>query len=103
MPPVDIIVARAPADRSGDDIVSGLLVTLELAVQRGLAEIETSAGKFSCTAEVLFRPGLRNGQLVRIYDSEAGYAITAKVVGITHTSSESTLLTELTLERPDDT
>lgn len=100
---IDIIVRRGAADKSGSDIVNGLLATLEVAKNRGRNELDEQATiKVPVRYESVFRAGLATGQLVEVANSLVGKVFRGKIAGITHRVQETTAITELTLLRVSD-
>lgn len=97
---VDIVVRRFAGDREGDDIVDGLLSTIPVAQNRGRNELdEQSISKSPIRYQMVFRAGVRLGQLVEVNDSLEGATFRGKIADITHRIQPTAAVTELTIER----
>lgn len=95
-----IEVYRGDGARSGSPIVEPLLSDDALR-QRGVAEMDANAHAFNrIEMAVVFRPGIRLGQIVQASDPSTASAYRAKVTGIQITVSESAIDAQLTLEQP---
>jgi hypothetical protein len=97
---IDIIVVRDAGDRSGDDIVDGLIGSLPVALARGRAELDEHAQALQpVTVEALFRSGVRLGQTLRCQDEVRG-TWAGKIMGVSHKASGGVLTTTLQVRRP---
>lgn len=93
-------VYRGDGSREGTPIVESLLSD-EALIQRGVAEMDAHAAPFNqVEMAVVFRPGLRLGQIVEATDPSAATPYRAKVTGIQITVTEASIETRLTLEQP---
>lgn len=95
-----IDVYRGDGLRSGSPIVETLLSD-EALIQRGIAEMDANA--HACNRvelAVIFRPGLRLGQIVEATDPSTALPYRAKVTGMEITVTEASIETRLTLEQP---
>ncbi len=93
-------VYRGDGAREGTPIVEPLLSD-EALLHRGMAEMDAHAHAFNqVELEVVFRPGLRLGQIVEAADPSAATPYRAKVTGIQITVTEAAIDTRLTLEQP---
>lgn len=93
-------VYRGDGSREGTPIVEPLLSD-EALLQRGLAEMDAHAHAFNqIELEVVFRSGLRLGQIVETTDPSASTPYRAKVTGIQITVTEAAIDTRVTLEQP---
>jgi hypothetical protein len=96
---VDIIVVRGAGDRQGDDIISGLLSDINVALLRGAAAINDATPIYDVSLRTHFRPGVRNGDNVMVIDQFQGETWYGRVVGINHVLERPTLYTDLEVER----
>ena len=93
-------VYRGDGLREGAPIVEPLLSD-EALLQRGMAEMDAHAHPFNqVEMEVVFRPGLRLGQIVEATDPSVSTPYRAKVTGIQITVTEASIETTLNLEQP---
>lgn len=99
MSSVDIIVVRGSGDRPGEDIVSGLLSDLDIAMMRGASDISDSTPIYDVSLEVGFKPGILNGQYVMVLDEFQGSAWYGKIVSVTHVIEHPSYYTTLRVER----
>ena len=89
--------------RVNDAVISNLLSELPACIQRGRNELDESAhGSQLVTIEMVFRPGIRLGQLVKVQETLFGSSWYAKITGIKHHVQNAKLTTELTLLKPTD-
>ena len=74
----------------------------EVAAQRGgIAEMDAQAQACNrIEMTVVFRPGLRLGQIVEASDPSSATPYRAKITGLQITVSEAAIETQLTLEQP---
>lgn len=90
---------RGDGLREGAPIIEPLLSD-EALLHRGLAEMDANANAFNrVELEVVFRPGLRLGQIVEATDPSTASPYRAKVTGIQITVSEAAIDTHLNLEQ----
>lgn len=95
-----IEVYRGDGAHAGAPIVEPLLSDAAL-IERGVAEMDAHAHAFNhIEMEVVFRPGIRLGQIVEATDPSTASPYRAKVSGIQITVSEAAIETQLTLEQP---
>lgn len=95
-----IEVYRDDGAREGAPIVEPLLSDDAL-IHRGMAEMDAHAHAFNrIDMAVVFRPGLRLGQIVEATDPSTASPYCAKVTGIQIRVSEAAIDTQLTLEQP---
>ncbi len=95
-----LAVYRGDGAREGTPIVEPLLADDAL-VHRGVAEMDAHAHPFNqVEMELVFRPGLRLGQIVEATDPSTARPYRAKVTGIQITVSEASIETTLNLEQP---
>lgn len=95
-----IDVYRDDGLRSGTLILAPLLSD-ETLIQRGIAEMNQNAHAFNqIDLDVVFRPGLKLGQLVEALDPSTAHPYRAKITGIEIRVSEAAIDTHLTLEQP---
>ena len=95
-----IEVYRGDGRRDGTPIVEPLLSDAAL-LNRGIAEMDANA--HACNRiemAVVFRPGLRLGQIVEASDPSSETPYRAKITGMQITVSEAAIETQLTLEQP---
>lgn len=91
---------RGDGLRIGAPIIEPLLSDDAL-LTRGLAEMDANAHAFNrVELSVVFRPGLRLGQIVETTDPSTASPYRAKVTGIQITISEAAIDTRLNLEQP---
>ncbi len=95
-----IEVYRDDGMREGSPIVEPLLSD-EALIHRGVAEMDASARAFNqIDLSVVFRPGLRLGQIIEATDPSTARPYRAKVTGIQITVSDAAIDTQITLEQP---
>ena len=95
-----IEVYRGDGAREGSPIVEPLLSD-EALIHRGVAEMDANARACNqIEMSVVFRPGLRLGQIIEATDPSTARPYRAKVTGIQITVSEAAIETQLTLEQP---
>ncbi len=95
-----IEVYRGLGSRPGAPIIEPLLSDDAL-LQRGIAEMDANAHGFNrVDMAVVFRPGLRLGQIIEASDPSSATPYRAKITGISITVSEALIETNLTLEQP---
>jgi hypothetical protein len=95
-----IEVYRGQGTRQGTPIIEPLLSDDAL-IQRGIAEMDTNAQAFNrVDLAVVFRPGLRLGQIIEASDPSSTTSYRAKITGISISVSEALIETNLTLEQP---
>ncbi len=100
---IDLIVQRSPADSQGNDIVDSLLTTQAAALRRGRNELDAKAtAKTENRYQIIYRSGIRGGQLVQVIDDFRGTSFKAKVIGIHHSVSGGQALTDITIEKVSD-
>lgn len=102
---IDIIVQRGSGARPGADIVDPLIASVPVAIQRGRNELdERASGMREVSVEVVYRTGVRAGQLARFYDAQLGQIWTGKIAGISHSVSNVNgslqTITTLKVKRP---
>jgi hypothetical protein len=97
---VIIEVYRGDGLREGPPINEPLLADDAL-IHRGRAEMDANAHAFNrVEMAVVFRPGLRLGQIVEATDPSSAGAYRAKVTGIQITVTEASIDTRINLEQP---
>ena len=93
-------VYRGDGLREGEPIVEPLLSD-EALLHRGVAEMDANAHAFNrIEMAVVYRPGVRLGQIIEATDPSTPHAYRAKVTGIQITVSEAAIDAQLTLEQP---
>ena len=93
-------VYRGDGLREGPPIIETLLSD-EALLQRGVAEMDAHAHAFNqVELEVVFRPGLRLGQIVEATDPSSARPYRAKVTGIQISVIEAAIEMRLNLEQP---
>lgn len=91
---------RADGLRQGNPITELLLSDAAL-IHRGTAEMDANAHNLvQVNMDVVFRPGLRLGQLIAASDPATARPYRAKITGIQITASPGSIDTRLTLEQP---
>jgi hypothetical protein len=81
---MDIEVYRGAGDRTGSPIITPLLSD-DMLIVRGRAEMNANAHAHAVTehsGEVIFRPGMRLGQLAESPDITSTSSIRSKITGI---------------------
>ncbi len=95
-----IEVYRDDGQREGSPIVEPLLSD-EALIHRGVAEMNANAWAFNqIELSVVFRPGLRLGQIIEATDPSSAWPYRAKVTGIQITVSQAAIETQVMLEKP---
>lgn len=95
-----IEVYRGEGAREGTPVVEPLLSDDAL-IHRGVAEMDANAHAFNqIEMAVVFRPGVRLGQIVEATDPSTASPYRAKVTGIQITVSEAAIDMQLNLEQP---
>ena len=98
-----VVVFRGAGDRKGQDIVEALLSDTSAKVERGRVEMDEHADPAqSVSMDIVYRPGVRLGQLVEVHDSTQGKSWRGKISGITHKIKRTSHVTELTISRPTE-
>jgi len=98
---IDIFVQRGSGNKQGEDIVDPLITSIPVALQRGRNELdEQSSAPQDISVEVVYRDGVRLGQVAKFYDAQTGLEWLGKITGITHRSSGVELLTTLQVKKP---
>lgn len=96
-----IVVFRGAGDRKGQDIIEALLSSTSAKLERGRVEMDENAKPAqSVTLEIVYRTGVRLGQLVEVHDSAQGKSWRGKISAITHRITQTSHITELTVLRP---
>lgn len=86
--------------RPGAPIVEPLLSDNAL-IHRGTGEMDANAHAFNrIDMDVVFRPGIRLGQIVEATDPSTASPYRAKVTGIQIAVTQAAIETQLTLEQP---
>lgn len=83
----DIVVQRGAANAQGIDVIDALLSSDLAALSRGQMELDDNSGLRPSTIDVLYRPGLRTGMVVEIYDPLVSGLRYGKIASISHTLS----------------
>lgn len=95
-----IEVYRDLGSRSGTPIIEPLLCDDAL-IPRGIAEMDANAHAFNrVDMAVVFRPGLRLGQIIEASDPSSATPYRAKITGISISVTEAMIETNLTMEQP---
>lgn len=98
-----IVVFRGAGDRKGQDIVEPLLSSITAKLERGRVEMDEHAKPAqSVTMDIVYRPGVRLGQLVEVHDAAQGKSWRGRITGITHKIKQTSHVTELTISRPTE-
>lgn len=96
-----VVVFRGAGDRKGQDIVEPLLSSVTAKLERGRVEMDEHAKPAqSVSMDIVYRPGVRLGQLFEVHDAAQGKSWRGKVVGITHKLTRTSHVTELSISRP---
>ena len=91
---------RGDGAREGAPITEPLLADDAL-LPRGIAEMDAHAQTFNqLTLEVVFRPGMRLGQLIEAQDPASPRPYRAKITGIQIQITEASIEMQLRLEQP---
>lgn len=97
---VDIVVQRGLGDRDGGIIEDPLIITVDVALQRGRNTIDEHSPQQPVALVTRFRTGVEVGQLVEVHDAFQGESWRGKIVGLSHSWQGGFPLTELTIRRP---
>lgn len=93
-----VVVIRYDGDIQGPDISDTLLAPLGAKLERGRVEMDAHAQvSKDVNLDIMFRPGIRLGQIVEVHDSLQGGRYRGKVTSITHNAGPVSLTTSLTL------
>lgn len=96
-----IVVFRGVGDRKGQDIIDAILSSTTAKLERGRVEMdEHDKPAQTVSMEVVYRPGLRRGQLVEVNDSTQGGSWRGKIVEVTHRIGLASHSTLLRISRP---
>lgn len=93
----DIVVQRGAGSSQGTDIVDALVATDDVARERGRVEIDAASGLQPVQISVVYRPGIRRGQLVEVFEPIGQTLHYGKITTIQHQFSGVELITSLTL------
>lgn len=98
---VDIIVVRGSGDKQGEDIVSGLLSDIDVALLKGATAINDSASVYDVDLRSTFRPGVRKGNSIMVVDQYQGEVWYGRVLSFSHVVEGETpaVYTDLSVER----
>ena len=95
-----IVVQRDLGDKPGDDIISPLVTTTPVAIDRGRQVLDSQDFRVSDERlTVLFRTGVELGQLVEVHNQERNEKWRGKISSIRHTVQSGRILTVLDVER----
>lgn len=95
-----IEVYRDDGAREGAPVIEPMLADDAL-IHRGTAEMDAAAHAFNAVEmDIVFRPGLRLGQVVEAADPASPTAYRAKITGIQISVTAAGIDTQLTLEAP---
>lgn len=98
-----IVVFRYLGDKRGEDITEALLASNAAKVERGRVEMDLHAlPNQTVTMQIVYRPGVRLGQIVEVNDSTQGASWRGKITGIVHKITKTKHVTDLTLSRPTE-
>jgi len=97
---IDIIVVRMPGDKQGQDIVDPILSNTNVAVLRGIAEIQDNEPVDVVTLSTNYRSGVRKGDIAEVIDELQGEVWRGKIVGISHNTALADIWTDLDIEKP---
>lgn len=98
-----IVVFRGVGDKKGQDIVEALLSSTSAKLERGRVELDEHAlPNQSVTMQIVYRPGVRLGQLVEVHDSTQGKSWRGKITAIVHKITKTKHVTDLTISRPTE-
>lgn len=96
-----IVVLRYLGDKKGQEVVDTLLFGTEAKLARGRAELDQNAlPQQPVTMTIVYRPGLRLGQLVEVLDSTQGQVWRGKITKISHHITETNHTTDIEVQRP---
>jgi hypothetical protein len=97
----DIFVQRGAGDLRGLDIVDPLILELGVGLARGRTELDShSVLQQTVRIGVMFRTGIRLGQLAEVHDSLQGVSWKGKITGISHKIENGKVTTMLDVLRP---
>lgn len=96
---IDVLAIRGDGDKDGGEIFDPLLCVTEAALGRAAQEINASTPVNPVTLDVVYRPGIRRGQLVEVNDSFTGVSWKGIIISVNHVVSGPVVHTNLTLER----
>lgn len=100
---ISIIVRRGTGQHPGQDIFDPLISTTAVALARGRNELdEQGSGLQPVELTIPFRPGLRNGQVVRVEEELFGTHWYGKIVSLSHSVQAGEITATLQLRRPTD-
>lgn len=94
-----ITVVRGLGLKRGPDVFEELCDRADLMVKRGTQELEDTQDIRRVTVRAAYRDGLRNGQMIRVYD-ETGVPVIGKLTAVQHEVSGKAMISVLTLEVP---
>lgn len=94
-----ITAIRGLGLKRAPDVFEELVDRADLMVKRGTQEIEDSQDVRRVSVRAAYRDGLRNGQMIRVYD-ENGLPVQGKLTGIQHEISGQAMTCVLVLEVP---
>lgn len=98
-----IVVFRGVGDKKGQDIVEALLSSTSAKLERGRVELDEHAlPNQSVTMQIVYRAGVRLGQLVEVHDSTQGKSWRGKITAIAHKITKTKHVTDLTISRPTE-
>lgn len=103
---MEIFVIRFEGDKPGEDIIDALMVTEAVALSRGRAELDRhSTAMQEVNLEIVYKSGIRLGQLAEVHNQLEGYSYVGKIIGIQHSAENiksPRAVTNLVLERVTD-
>jgi len=99
---IDVMVARLPADKQGQDIQDSLITSIPAALARGQMEIDDHSDLQPLQVSILYRSGLKPGILVNVHDAIQGASWPGKVEGVRFSTSGTMLLAVLDIVKPGD-
>ncbi len=98
-----VVVFRYLGDKRGEDITEALLSTTPAKLERGRVEMDAHALPIQTVSmTIVYRAGIRLGQLVEVHDSTQGASWRGKITSIVHRITKAKHVTELTLARPTE-
>lgn len=98
-----VVVFRYLGDKRGEDITEALLSSDAAKVERGRVEMDLHAmPNQTVSMTIVYRAGVRLGQVVEVNDSTQGASWRGKITGIVHKVTQAKHITELTLSRPTE-
>jgi len=87
----------------GEDIIDPLITTLPVALARGRIELDDQNSGFQeVDIQVVYRTGLRLGQIIQVNENLFGQTWYGKITGLTHTYSNGEAITTIRLKKPTD-